>query len=104
MQQVSDSYCTIIYPSGIAMLAMTTNKDGRPWIVGHGSKHELQEQGCVIASLIALTPQLVAALDEIVGLAQYDIDEGYRRDDEIKVAVELVRAMLKEAGEVGGAN
>lgn len=45
---------------------------------------------------VVMTPERVEALEEVVGLAEYDLDEGYRRDAELKAAATLLRQILAE--------
>lgn len=62
------------------------------------TREKMEARGWKLTPLVALTPDVVEALNMLVDLAQYDLDEGYRRDKALQEAVEKVRALLEQAG------
>lgn len=52
--------------------------------------------GYSFTPLIEATPSFIAAANELMNLAQYDIDQGYRRDDDsLKTALADMRAAME---------
>lgn len=101
MPQVKDGANLIITPNKTsdvttvfrdrAGLQRVMTMGGVPTLV-----EDLLQQGYTFVPLVAMTKARVAALDKLVSLAQYDINEGYRRDSELVDAVAVVRALLDE--------
>lgn len=53
-------------------------------------------EGYIFVPAIAATPERIAMLEMLIDLAQYDLDEGYRRDSALVETVAGMRAMLTE--------
>lgn len=52
----------ITYRSGLSSATGMSGTAGNEWIVGHGDRRELEQQGCTITPLVAATPERVEAL------------------------------------------
>lgn len=84
-------YCLITYPDGQPLLAETEQRpEGWTAILGHGIADRLIDLGCTVTPLVAMTPEVIQAL-EIV------LDALWRRSAHDLVLAEVIlRELIKK--------
>lgn len=101
MGQVKDGWYTMCHADDVVEYAvhLTTHRHtSERWVQGFGLLSETLDnyiaRGFSFDLLVAISQQEIEALGTLLSLAEYDLNEGYRRDDELKLAAETARALL----------